>query len=49
LDEINFHSKWKYDFNVRSVMLTFSHSFGNKKLEKVDIKSGSEEERNRVR
>ena len=37
-----------YDLNMRSVNLTYSHRFGNKKLKAVSIKSGSEEERKRI-
>jgi hypothetical protein len=34
--------------HLRNMKLTYSKSFGNKKLSKVVIKSGSEEEQSRV-
>lgn len=37
-----------YDLNLRSVNLTFTKSFGSKKLKAVEITSGSEDERKRV-
>jgi len=41
-------NKFTYDINMRSVTLAYSHTFGNKKLKGVSIKSGSEEERKRI-
>jgi hypothetical protein len=36
------------DLNVRSIDLTYTRSFGNRKLKSVNIRSGSGDERNRV-
>jgi len=36
------------DLNARAVNVTFSKTFGNDKLKKVNVKSGSEDERKRV-
>jgi hypothetical protein len=41
-------NSFAYDLNMRSVNLTYSQRFGNKKLKAVSIKSGSEEERKRI-
>ena len=41
-------ANWRYDVNLQSVNLTYSISFGNNKLKSVNLKSGSEEERNRL-
>lgn len=38
----------KYDFSMRSINLTYTRSFGNKKLKSVNINSGSADERKRV-
>lgn len=37
-----------YEMRIRSVNLTFSLPFGNKKLKSVEIKSGADEEKSRV-
>ena len=44
----NYRSRWNYDSGTRSVTLTLRHEFGNKKLDSVKIKLGSQEERQRV-
>jgi len=44
----NASTESKYDFNVRSISLTYNRSFGNKKLKSVNINSGSDDERKRV-
>ena len=41
-------SKWHYDMNIRSINLSYTRSFGNKKLKAINIRSGSEAERKRV-
>ncbi len=46
--EDGFYSYLKNDIGVRSVKLTYTLPFGNKKLNTVNIKSGAEEERKRV-
>lgn len=46
--EANIQSTMFYDWGSRSVNLTYSRKFGNKKLNKVEIKSGSEAEQQRV-
>ena len=46
--EDNLRSFMFYDWGIRSINLTYSHSFGNKKLKTVNIQSGSETERKRV-
>ena len=46
--EENLRSFMRYDWGTRSINLTYSHSFGNKKLKAVNIQSGSETERKRV-
>ncbi len=38
----------KYDWGLQSINLTYTRSFGNKKLKSVRIKSGAEDERKRV-
>src|SRR5690606_2478422 len=38
----------RLDFDNRSIRLSFSRSFGNRKLAAVEIKAGAAEERNRV-
>lgn len=42
------HFKIDYFLRNQSIRLTYSRSFGNKKLKAVDIKSASEEDRKRV-
>lgn len=37
-----------YDWHIRAVRLTYSHTFGNTKIKSVKVKSGAEDERNRV-
>jgi hypothetical protein len=44
----NYRSRWNYDLGARAVNLTYRHEFGNKKLDGVKIKTGSQEERQRV-
>ncbi|HEY8512477.1 MAG TPA: outer membrane beta-barrel protein [Cyclobacteriaceae bacterium] len=46
--EIDFHSYTRYDWGTRLIKLTYSYTFGNKKLKEVDVRSGSEDERKRV-
>jgi hypothetical protein len=46
--EINFQSYTRYDWDTRMVKLTYSYTFGNRKLKEVDVRSGSEDERKRV-
>jgi outer membrane receptor for ferrienterochelin and colicin len=46
--EFNLTSHFNYDFSTRSINLTYTKNFGNKKLKSVDIDSGSEAERKRV-
>lgn len=48
LPESNTRSYTRYDWGTRSLNLTYTHTFGNKKLKSVDVKSGSEAERERV-
>ncbi|HSJ69365.1 MAG TPA: outer membrane beta-barrel protein, partial [Anditalea sp.] len=48
IPEFNITSMFLGDFHVQSVRLSFTRSFGNKKLRGVNIKSGSEELQNRV-
>jgi len=45
---VNLHSSMYYQWNTRSINLTYTRSFGNNKLKSVDLKSGSSEERKRV-
>jgi len=44
----NIRNSVEYDLPIRSINLTYTYKFGNKKLKSVDIKSGSETERRRV-
>ena len=44
----NLNSYFDYDFHTRYARLTYTRSFGNKKLQSVKLKSGAEEERARV-
>ncbi len=46
--EIDFQSYTRYDWGTRLVKVTYSYTFGNRKLREVDVKSGSEDERKRV-
>jgi hypothetical protein len=46
--EIDFQSYVRYDWSTRLIKLTYSYTFGNRKLKEVDVKSGSEDERKRV-
>jgi hypothetical protein len=46
--EYNLTSRFNSNFNTRSLNLTYTKNFGNKKLKSVDIGSGSEAERKRV-
>ena len=48
IPEISATTNTKYDWNMRSVNVTYSRSFGNKKLKSVNIGSGSKEERSRI-
>jgi hypothetical protein len=48
-DELDFISRWSYDWGGRSIILSYSHSFGNKNLKEVKINSRSIEEQGRVR
>ena len=43
-----FYSRWTYHWHNRFVRLTYTRTLGNKDLRSVKVKSGSEEERNRV-
>jgi hypothetical protein len=43
-----FFSRWTYHWHNRFVRLTYTRTLGNKDLRSVKVKSGSEEERNRV-
>jgi len=45
----NLDSYFKYDFHNRFIRLTYTRNFGNNKLRSVKLKSGSEEERERVK
>jgi hypothetical protein len=45
---INLKNEYFYDFSSRNVKLTFTWNFGNSKIESVSVRSGSEEEQNRV-
>ena len=45
----NLNSYFSYDFHNQFVRLTYSRNFGNNKLRSVKLKSGSEEERGRIR
>ena len=44
----NTEAFFSYSFGMRGVTLTYSKTFGNKKLKKINIKSGSETERQRI-
>ena len=44
----NLNSYFDYDFHTRYARLTYTRSFGNKKLQSVKLQSGAEEERARV-
>lgn len=46
--EINFDSYTQYDWGTRLFKITYSYTFGNRKLKEVDVRSGSEDERKRV-
>jgi len=46
--ELNIHSYDRLDFGFRSVILTYSHSFGNKIVKDVNIRSHTEDETKRV-
>ncbi len=48
IPEINIQSYMFYNWGARSINITYTKTFGNKKLNEVKIKSGSETERNRV-
>lgn len=48
IPESNATARTKYDFSRRSINLTYSRKFGNKKLRSVNIDSGSSDERRRV-
>lgn len=48
MTEVNSRSFMKYDWGTRSINLTYTHTFGNKKLKAVNIDSNSETERKRV-
>ena len=44
----NTEAFFSYEFNMRGFTITYTKTFGNKKLKKVNIQSGSEAERQRV-
>ncbi len=44
----NLRTSIMYDVPIRAINLTYTHKFGNKKLKAINIKSGSETERQRV-
>jgi len=46
--ENNIRSDFIYDFGLRSVTLSYTKTFGNKKLKEVEFKSATEEEKKRV-
>jgi hypothetical protein len=48
LPEANAYLWGLYDQNLRSIQLTYTRSFGNKKLKSVNVGSGSGDERGRV-
>jgi outer membrane receptor for ferrienterochelin and colicin len=48
VSEVNVRSYMRYDWGTRSLNLTYTHNFGNRKLNAVDLRSGSEAERKRV-
>jgi hypothetical protein len=48
LPEVNAYLWQLYDQNLRSIQITYTRSFGNKKLKSIKVGSGSGEERNRV-
>lgn len=46
--DTDFSTRWTYHWHNRFIRLTYTRSFGNNKLRSVSVKSGSQEERNRV-
>jgi hypothetical protein len=47
--ENNLYTSFIYDFHERYLRLTYSINFGNNKLQSVKLRSGSEEERERLK
>jgi hypothetical protein len=47
--ENNVNTSFVYKFHNQYIRLTYTKSFGNNKLRTVKLKSGSEEERERIR
>lgn len=48
IESANINSFWRYNFDARSVAVSFTWNFGSNEFEKVDVNSGSQEEQNRV-
>lgn len=48
LPEANTRSYTRYDWGTRSINLTYTYTFGNTRLKSVDVRSGSQAERERV-
>ncbi|MCW9708956.1 outer membrane beta-barrel family protein [Fodinibius salsisoli] len=48
IESSNINSFWRYNFDARSVALSFTWNFGSNEFEKIEVKSGSQEEQNRV-
>ncbi|GAA5520849.1 TonB-dependent receptor family protein [Aliifodinibius salicampi] len=48
IESANINSFWRYNFDARSVTVSFTWNFGSNEFEKIEVSSGSEEEQNRV-
>jgi outer membrane receptor protein involved in Fe transport len=48
IPKYNLTSQMDYDIHVQTIRFNYTKNFGNKKLKAVKLKTGSEEERNRV-